>query len=306
MIVPDVRLFYFSSIAPEKQKKLEWLGNTLLRPIHVSSGLGKELRLITFYEARDIEANSMLEIAASIALIIPGFVLGTLVKLAAHATDPEMRKREEEFTPGIPFFFPEMSWLELAHKDTRKVAYTLLPLIANIDKDQAIKRWESAEAKNLIAEFEVCFKRESTALIQAFKNEPQSSWEKIFNGSCKTSPHTLLYPLRFSFLIQVYFIIREGTYYSPNEETQAVESHVRPRFFKEGTVEFRLRKTFNAFLREFEPIAKVTTDERFCTTKRLDEDENGFPLLYGLSSPPCFGLLIDERAVKNAVLAAKK
>jgi len=61
-------------------------------------------------------------------------------------------------------------------------------------------------------------------------------------------------------------------------------------FFKEGTVEFSLRQTFNAFLREIELIAKVTTDERFCTTKRLDEDENSFPLLYGLMFPPCFGL----------------
>jgi len=173
----------------------------------------------------------MLKVAAFIALIIPSFVLETLVKLTAHATDPEMLKREEEYTHGIPFFFPEMSWLELAHKDTQKVAYALLPLIANIDEDQAIKRWESAEVKNLIAEFEVCFKRESTALIQAFKNEPQSSWKKIFKGKCKTSPHTLIYPISSSFLIQVYFIILEGTYYNPNEETQAIASHVRPRFF---------------------------------------------------------------------------
>jgi len=308
MKIADPYLFYFSSIDPEYQGRLEAFGNLMFRPIHVLTGLAKSYSPTTSsWESHPIQGKNYLDVAISIAAVIPGAVIGTLVKFAAHAMDKRMRRDEEGVLKCLPFLEPPNTPLERTHKSTWAVGQEILKLIAGVDEPGAQEAWASEAMHAHIIRFNELLKTESEQLYQAFENVGEQHWEAIWraNESCPNCAVT--YSIKYSFLVQLYFHIRRGVYYPSNDKISFLEESQRnPLFFKEETPEYQLRTTFNKFLRKFEPVCSKIDDVRLCAIKRIDENPNEMPKEFNYITFGIKGQLIRQPEIRDAILANQK
>ena len=307
MKVADPYLFYFSSIDPEYQGRLEAFGNLMLRPIHVLTGLAKNYYPTTSaWESHPIQGKNYLDVAISIATVIPGLVIGTLVKFAAHAIDKRMRKDEEGVLKCLPFLEPPNTPLENTHKSTWTVGQKILKLIAGVDEPRAQEAWASEEMRGHIIEFNELLKTESEQLCQALKRVGEQHWRAIWLANKDCPDHALTYSIKYSLLVQIYFHIRKGIYYPSSEEGFFLEETRRHLFFEDGTPEYQLRTTFNEFLRKFEPICSKIDDVRLCAARRIDENPDEMPKEFQYITFGIKGQLIRQPEIQDAILANQK
>lgn len=304
MKVADPYLFYFSSIDPEYQGRLETFGNLMLRPVHVLTGLAKKYHPATSgWESRPIEGKNYLDIAISIAAVIPGLVLGTLAKFTAHAIDKRMRKDEESVLNCLPFLEPPNTPLENTHRSAWTVGQEILKLTAGVDQSVAQKAWAGEEMRGHIKRFNELLKIESGLLYQALERAGEQHWKAIWTGSKDCPYSALTYSIKYSFLVQVYFHIRKGIYYPSDEEGCFLEKDRRHLFFEGGTPEYQLRITFNEFLRKLEPVCSKIDDERLCAIQRIDENPHEMPKEFQYTTFGIKGQLIRQPEIRDAILA---
>jgi hypothetical protein len=304
MKVADPYLFYFSSIDPGYQGRLEAFGNLMLRPIHVLTGLAKNYSpTISAWESSPIEGTGYLGIAISIAAVIPGLIIGTLAKFTAHALDKRMRKDEMGVLNCLPFLEPSNTPLENTHKSVWNLGQDILKLIVSVDESRAQEAWASEAMRAHIIRFDELLKTESEQLYQALERVGEEHWEAIWTAS-KDCPHyALTYSIKYSFLVQLYFHIRKGIYYPSSDKGLSLEEERRGLFFEKKTPECKLRTTFNEFLRKFEPICSKVDDKRLCAKKRIDENPDEMPKEFTYITLGIRKQLIRQPEIQNAILA---
>jgi len=304
MKVADPYLFYFSSIDPEYQGRLEAFGNLMLRPVHVLTGLAKNYYPTTSaWESRPIVGKNYLDVAISIVTVIPGLIIGTLAKFTAHAIDKRMRKDEEGVLKCLPFIEPPNTPLENTHILTLAVGQEILKLIAGVDESGSQEAWASEEMRGHIIKFSELLKTESDLLYQALESVGEQHWRAIWLANNDCPDHALTYSIKYSFLVQVYFHIRKGIYYPSAEEGFFLEETRRHLFFKEGTPEYQLRITFNEFLRKLDPVCGKIDDERLCAIQRIDENPDEMPKEFRYITFGIKGQLIRQPEIRDAILA---
>ena len=307
MKIADPYLFYFSSIDPEYQGRLEAFGNLMLRPIHVLTGLAKNYSPATSaWESHPIQGKNYLDVAISIATVIPGLVIGTLVKFTAHAMDKRMRKNEEGVLQCLPFLEPPNTLLESTHKSTWAVGQEILKLIAGVDESGAQEAWASEAMRGHIIKFNELLKTESEQLHQALENVGEQHWRAIWLANKDCSDHALTYSIKYSLLVQLYFHIRKGIYYPSESKGFFLEEARRHLFFEAETPEYQLRTTFNEFLRKLEPVCSKIDDVRLCAIRRIDENPDAMPKEFQYITFGIKGQLIRQTEIQDAILANQK
>ncbi|WP_316358502.1 hypothetical protein [Candidatus Neptunichlamydia sp. REUL1] len=308
MKIADPYLFYFSSIDPDYQGRLEAFSNLILRPIHVLTGLAKNYSPTTSaWESHPIQGKNYLDVAISIATVIPELVIRTLVKFAAHAMDKRMRKDEEGVLKCLPFLEPPNTPLERTHKSTWAVGKKILKLIAGVDEPGAQKTWASEAMRDHIIKFNELLKTEPEQLYQALENVGEQHWEAIWPANEDCPKCAVTYSVKHSFLVQLYFHIRRGVYYPSIDKMSFLEESQRNRlFFKEETPEYQLRTTFNKFLRKFEPACSKIDDVRLCAIRRIDENPNKIIKKFNYNTLDMKDQLIRQPEIQDAILANQK
>ena len=304
MKVSDSRLFFLSSIEPQDQRMLERIGNWLLRPVCVLTGLGREYHSgVSTWHVRPIVRIKWYDTVISIATFLPGLIFGTALKFLAHATDLRMRENEEHVQTFLQFKDPPRNPLERAHKTTWNLGQKILKQIAGINGDEAREVWTGKTMRRLVIAFKGALESESQLLFQAFQKEGEARWGHILKVNRKCPTRAVTYSTKYSFLVQLYFMIRKGVFYKNANTTEDIERERRPLFFKEDTPECELRKAFNTFLRTFEKICSKGGDDRLCAIERLDETSDEEPKEFNYYTPSFKGVLIDKAEIQNAILA---
>jgi len=307
MKVADPYLFYFSSIDPEYQGRLEAVSNWMFRPIWVLTGLGREYRpAATSWESRAVVGNSWIRTAISVVAIFPGAVVGTLAKFLAHATDKRMRADEEKVRTYLLFVAPPNNPLEKAHKTAWNLGQKILKLVAGIAESRAGEIWASKDMQAHIKAFKSLLESESELLHQAFINQGREKWESILKGTAECPDLAVTYSVKYSFLVQLYFVIRKGKYYPTDREEPNLEKERRALFFQPETPEFELREVFNTFMNKFEPICQIANDPRLYAKERLDVSDERKPQEFQYFTISYERQLIRQPEIRDAILANQK
>ncbi|MCB1110260.1 MAG: hypothetical protein KDK64_04710 [Chlamydiia bacterium] len=304
MKVSDPRLFFLSSIEPEDQGKLERAGHWMLRPVCILTGFGREYRAgVSTWKATPIEGKGWGDTLISIATFLPGLVFGTLATFFAHATDPRMRANEEHVKTFLQFMDPPRNPLERAHQTTWNVGQHILKRVAGINRERAREVWAERGMRALVQSFKRSLEVESDLLFQAFQQEGEARWKDILEAKKNCPNRAVTYSIKYSLLVQLYFMIRKGVFYENESETENIEEERRPLFFTENAPEYALREAFNTFLQKFQPICAKSGDARLYAIERLDNNPDKAPQEFTYCTPPFEGVLIDNTVIRNAILA---
>ena len=312
MIKADLNYLLLSSINPDKQSRLERIGNWLLRPIHVLTERGKIYKSMDFGNFSN-EPSSITQwenksfyitrFVLNLPLAALGFIPGVIIKFTAHSIDKRMREDELAVRIFDAFQSPSHTYLQQVHLTTEHVCNKILMETVGIDSQQEAKQvWNSDKMKGIIVDFKDALKNEKNILFKAFKDEREENWVNILKMNNDCPVRAITYAFKYLSLVQIYFYIRNGIYYDKNGAKYELEEQRREKFFQKDTTEGELRIEFNAFLEKFEPICSKYSgeDPRYCAKERLDE-KIAKPQDFGYTTCPYPGNLIQQAEINDVL-----